>query len=40
MTALKLKFRPLPFVRSARTEIELRWHGHRDRCRNAEMKTI
>jgi hypothetical protein len=37
MTALNLKFRPLPFARSARAEIEVRWQGlHRNRCRNTE----
>jgi hypothetical protein len=37
MTALKLKFRPLPLARSARAEIEVRWQRlHRNRCRNTE----
>jgi len=37
MTALKLKFRPLPFARSVSAEIEVRWQGlHRNRCRNTE----
>jgi hypothetical protein len=37
MTVLKLTFMPLPFARSARTEIEVRCHGFaRDRCRTTE----
>jgi len=37
MIALNPTFRPLPFVRSARAEMEVRLHGHhRDRCRNTK----
>jgi len=37
MSALHLKFRPLLFARSARTEMKVRWQGlYRDRFRNTE----